>query len=76
MKNKRIFNHNILKMNKNKSLSININKINITLKIFKDDKEQYFVIKKIQISKNKINNTTKKHHDDFICEHFDVNKMF
>ena len=62
-------------MNKNKSLSININKINATFKIFKDDKEQYFIIKKkLQISKDKINDTIKKHHDESLYKHFDVNK--
>ena len=47
MKSKQIFDHNILKMNKNESVLININEINATFKILKDDKEQYFVIKKI-----------------------------
>ena len=75
MKNKRIFDHNILKMNKNESLLININEINATLKILKNDKKQYFVIKrKLQISKNKINDTIKEHHDESLYEHFDVNK--
>ena len=37
MKNKNIINHNIFKINDDKSLSINIQKINAILKIFNDD---------------------------------------
>ena len=75
MKSKRIFDHSILKINKNKSLSINTNEINATLRILKDDEKQYFVVKeKLQILKDKINDTIKKHHDESLCEHSDVNK--
>ena len=75
MKNKRISDHSILKMNKNESLSININEINATFKILKNNEKQYSVIKeKLQISKDKINDTIKEHHDESLYEHFDVNK--
>ena len=46
MKSKRIFDHNILKINKNESLSTNTNEINATLRILRDDEKQYSVIKK------------------------------
>ena len=37
MKNKKIINHNILQINRNKFLSINIRKLKETLKILRDD---------------------------------------
>ena len=45
MKNKNMINHSIFKINDDESLSINVQKINVILKIFNDDQKQYSIIK-------------------------------
>lgn len=55
IKEKEIFNHSVLKINQNKSLSINVQELNITLRILKYNKEQFsFEKNKLQISQEKI----------------------
>ena len=67
MKSKEIFNHNILKINNDEILFANCHEINMTLKIMRDDKEQFSIVhEKLQISKNKIDEYIKKHHDEFV----------
>ena len=46
MKTKKQFYHNILKINKNKSLLINKRELNATIKILKDDKKQFLIKKR------------------------------
>ena len=46
MRRKEIFNQNILKINNDKSLSFNKCEFNVTIRILRDDQEQYSVIKK------------------------------
>ena len=75
MNSKKVFNHNILKINNDEILFANRHEINMTLKIMKNDKEQFSIIhEKLQISKNKINEYIKKHHDESLQRHFDVTK--
>ena len=45
MKNKKEFHHNILKKNKNESLSSNQREFNVMLKIQKNIKKQYLIQK-------------------------------
>jgi hypothetical protein len=75
MKIKKIFNHNILKVNKNESLSTNKHELKIILQILRDDQKQFFIEKeKLQISKIQINECIKKHHDESLKKHSNVNK--
>ena len=54
MKTKKVFNHNILKINNDETLFVNRHEVNTTLKIMRDDKEQFSIVhEKLQISKNK-----------------------
>ncbi len=46
METKKLFNYNILKINKNKLLLINKYKLNISLQILKDNKEEFLIKKK------------------------------
>ena len=72
---KEIFNHNILKINDNEILFANCRKINMTFKIMRNDQKQFSIIhEKLQISKNKIDEYIKKHHDESLQSHFDVIK--
>ena len=75
MKLKEIFNHNILKVNDDKTLFINCHEVNVTLKIIRDNQKQFSIVhEKLQISKNKIDEYIKKHHDESLQNHFDVAK--
>ena len=75
MKNKNMINHNIFKINDDKSLSNNIQKINAILKIFNDDQKQYLIIKnRLHISKKHINRIIKKYHDELLQKHFEMFK--
>ena len=75
MKNKKKFNHNILKINENGIISANHHQINTILCIIKDEEEQFLVSKKrLQISENKIDEYIKKHHDESLQEHLRILK--
>ena len=75
MKTKKVFNHNILKINNDETLFANQCEVNTTLKIMRNDQEQFSIIhEKLQISKDKINEYIKKHHDESLQSHFDVVK--
>ena len=64
IKNKNTTNYNIFKINDDELLSINIQKINVMLKIFNDKNEQYSIIKnRLHISKNHIDKIIKKYYD-------------
>jgi len=47
IKMKKSFNYNILKIYKNKLLLINKYKLNATLRIFKDNKKEFLIKKKL-----------------------------
>jgi hypothetical protein len=73
---KKLINKNILKINKNDSLSTNAQKLNATLKIFKNQKKQHFIKKKrLIIFENKINEIIKKYHDESLQKHFEISKI-
>ena len=70
---KEIFNHNILKVNKDDTLFANYHEANAMLKIVRDDQEQYSIIhEKLQISKNKVDEYIKEHHDESLQSHSSV----
>ena len=75
MKSKEIFKESILKVNKNGSLSANKHELEATLRILRNDQKQFSIEKeKLQISKDKIDECIKKHHDEPLQEHSDVSK--
>ena len=75
MNSKKVFNHNILKINNDEILFANRHEINTTFKIMRNNQEQFSIVhEKLQISKNKINEYIKKHHDKSLQNHFDVIK--
>ena len=75
MKIKEIFDHNILKINKNESLLANKHELSITLRILKNDQEQFSIEKeKLKMSKSKTDECIKKHHDDSLQKHSNVSK--
>ena len=77
MKTKKIFNHSILKINKNESLSVNRHELSATLRILKNDKEQYSIEKKrLHISDDKIDEIIKNHHDGPLQSHSDIQKHY
>ena len=76
MNSKEIFNHNIFKVNDDETLFVNSHEVNATLKIMRNDKKQFSIIhEKLQISKDKIDEYIKKHHDESLQEHLDVTKI-
>jgi len=75
MKTKKSFNHSILKVNKNESLLANKHELNATLRILKDDKEEFLVKKgKLQISIDRIDECIREHHDEPLQGHSRVTK--
>ena len=76
MRNKKVFNHNVLKINDDESLSLNKREFNIMLHILRDDQEQYSVVKeKLQISEKNIDKCIKEYHDEFLQRHFEMTKI-
>ena len=72
---KEVFNHNILKVNHDETLFANYQEVNVTLKIMRDNQEQFSIVyEKLQILKDKIDEYIKKHHDESLQRHFDVTK--
>ena len=72
---KKKFDHNILKINDDEIISANHHQINTTLRIIRDDQEQFPINKeKFQISKNKVDEYIKKHHDGSLQKHSGVSK--
>jgi len=71
-----LFNHNILKINKNESLLVNKYELNAILRILKNNKEEFLIKKeKLQIFINKIDECIKKHHDKSLQKHLKVIKI-
>ena len=76
MNSKKIFKHNIFKINNDEILFVNCHEINMTLKIIRDNQEQFSIVhEKLQISKNKIDEYIKEHHDESLQKHLDVTKI-
>jgi len=72
---KKLFNYNILKINKNESLLTKKYKLNAILRIFRDDKEEFLIKKeKLQIFIDKIDECIKKHYDKLLQKHLKVIK--
>jgi len=60
-----LFNHNILKINKNESLLTNKYELNATLRIFQNDTKEFLIKKeKLQIFIKKIDEYIKEHYDE------------
>ena len=60
-----MFNHNILKINEDETLFVNHREIATTMRIMRDQEKQFSIFhKKLQISKQHINEYIKEHHDD------------
>ena len=75
MNSKEIFNHNILKINNDEILFVNRHEINMTLKIMRNDKKQFSIVhEKLQISKDKIDDYIREHHDESLQSHSSVIK--
>ncbi len=75
MKTKKSFNYNILKVNKNESLSTNKHELNATLRILRDNKKEFLVKKgKLQISIDKIDECIEEYHDESLQRHLRVTK--
>ena len=75
MNSKKVFNHNILKVNNDETLFANRHEINMTLKIMRNNQEQFSIVhEKLQISKDKIDEYIREHHDESLQNHFDVIK--
>ena len=76
MNSKEVFNHNILKVNDDEILFANRHEVNMTLKIMRDDQEQFPIVhEKLQISKDKIDEYIKEHHDESLQNYLDVIKI-
>ena len=76
MRNKKIFNQSVFKINNDESLSSNKREFNIILCIFRDDQEQYSMIKeKLQILEKDIDKCIKEYHDESLQEHFEITKI-
>ena len=75
MKTKKLFNHSILKINQNESLSFNKHKLNATLRILRNELEKFSIKKeKLQIFINKIDECIKEHYDKLLQEHLEMIK--
>ena len=75
MNSKEIFNHNIFKVNDDEILFANRHEVNTTLKIMRDDQEQFSIVhEKLQISKDKIDEYIREHHDESLQSHLNVIK--
>ena len=75
MRSKEVFNHSVLKINNDESLSFNKRKFNVMLHILRDDQEQYSIMKgKLQIFEKDIDKCIKKYHDESLQEHSEVTK--
>ena len=76
MRSKKVFDQNVLKINNNELLSFNKREFNTTMRILRDDQEQYSIMKeKLQISDNKIDDCIKKYHDESLQKHSKMTKI-
>ncbi len=73
---KKLFNYNILKINKNKLLLINKYKLNIILQILRDNIEEFLIKKrKLQISIDKIDKYIKKYYNKLLQKYLKITKI-
>jgi len=73
---KKSFNYSILKINKDESLLANKHELNATLRILRDNTEEFLIKKeKLQISIDKIDECIKEHHNESLQEHSKVTKI-
>ncbi len=71
----KLFNYNILKINKDKLLLANKHKLNAILQILKDNKKGFLIKKeKLQISINKIDEYIKKYYNKLLQRHLKIIK--
>ena len=76
IRSKKIFNHSVLKVNDDESLSFNKRKFNVMLHILCNDQKQYSIIKeKLQISEKDIDKCIKKYHNESLQKHFEMTKI-
>ena len=76
MRNKKLFNHSVFKINDDESLSFNKREFNTMLRIIRDHQKQYSIIKeKLQISEKDIDKCSKKYHDESLQRHFEMTKI-
>ncbi len=72
-----MFNYNILKINKNKLLLANKHKLNVILRIFKDNKKEFLVKKKkLQIFIDKINKYIREYYNKLLYKYSRIIKFF
>ena len=70
-----MFNHNILKINKNESLLTNKYELNATLQILQNNTKEFLIKKeKLQIFINKIDECIKEHYNELLQKHLKVTK--
>jgi len=75
METKELFNHSILKVNQDESLSTNKHELNATLRILRDESEEFSIEKgKLQIPIDKIDECIEEHHDEPLQGHLGVTK--
>lgn len=75
MKIKKKFDRSILTIHKDNTFSSYHKEITSTMRIVKDDKEQFSIKKeKLQISKNKVEKYIKKHHNDSLQKYLKIIK--
>ena len=75
METKEVFNHSILKINKDGSLSANRHELSATLRILRDEQEQYPIEKgRLHIPEDRIGETIREHHDGPLQGHSGVSK--
>jgi len=75
IKTKKLFNHNIFKVNNDESLLINKHELNAILRILRDKLEKFLIKKrKLQILINKIDEYIKEHYDESLQRHLEVIK--
>ncbi len=71
-----MFNHNILKINKNELLLANKYELNAILRILRDNTKEFPIKKgKLQIFIDKIDECIKKHYDKSLQKHLKVTKI-
>ncbi len=76
METKKSFNYNILRVNNDESLLVNKYKLNATLRILRDNIEEFPIKKeKLQISIDKIDECIREHHDESLQKHLRVTKI-
>ncbi len=74
---KKLFNYNILKINKNRLLLTNKYKLNTILQILRDNTKKFLIKKKkLQISTDKIDKYIKKYYNKLLQKYSEVTKIF